>query len=175
MPARIRSSLCVVVLAFAGVRCGGNAFTLSNDGPDGSAGGIDASSVDATSTDGAGQVDGVASNDSGLDGPNDSASSSEAGSDGKAEGGQNPDASRDGGEGQDASGVDGGHEDAGDGSRPDAGEADGGACTLCGTTCCAAGEVCCPTVVIELDGGTLAKDVCQGSGVACIVSGASTN
>jgi hypothetical protein len=171
MRRRIRSSLCLVFLVTAGVRCAGDAFTLSNDGPQGNTPGVDAGPVDATSP-GDGQVDGGGPKDSGLDGPDDSSSSGE---DGKAEGGQNPDASQDGGQGQDASGVDGGREDAGDGSRPDAGEADGGACTLCGTTCCAAGEVCCPTVVILLDGGSLAKDVCQASGIACIVSGAPAN
>lgn len=172
MRGRIRSSLCAVVLVAASVRCGGDPFTLSNDGPDGNTGSVDAGSVDATSPGDASQHDGMAPKDSGLDGTNDSSSSGEAG---KADGGQNPDASQDGGEGQDASGIEGGHDDAGDGSRPDAGEADGGACTLCGTVCCAAGEVCCPTVLILLDGGTSAKDVCQASGVACIISGAPAN
>lgn len=192
MRRRIGLFLCAVAVVAASVRCGGDAFTL--DGPDAMTGGDDGSVDGARGMD-ASRGDGAAPEDSGpdaFDGSKDSARPGEGGldagaptdasmRDGESEGGTLDSSTGDGGKGgggsQDASTVEGGHQDAGGGGAGDAaGGGDSGACTIpCGTTCCVAGDTCCSTVVLALDGASLTSGVCQPSGQVCVLSGGSAN
>jgi hypothetical protein len=175
----------LVAMAVATARCGGDAFTADPPGssPDASPP-ADAAHDDDTGSPAEASVADAAL---GLDATADAGSGEDGGR--SQDGGRRDASAADAGSPEDATVADAesgdaGSKDAGgsayDGGPTDAraietgagdgGEDDAAACEIpCGTACCGAGEQCCGTLQLTLDGGSLVTSSCRPvSNLACI-------